>query len=76
VELLIEFLETLEFSLQFRFGEDEGCDTEVIGSRVLSESASRDENNSGVFQDFEAIEEINILLVLCSCGDSFIGEFD
>lgn len=59
MELLVEGCERVKLSPESGYGEDEGGDSEVVGSWSLLESAPRHKDYPCVLEDFEAIEEID-----------------
>lgn len=73
MEFVVELLEALQFLFEFVNWPDQDGYSEVVGSFALFEATAWDDDDSCVFEDFHAVEQVWFAL---RDFDDLIGELD
>ena len=63
MEFLVELFQTSEFGLESSLRKDQSGDSEVVGARSLPESASRNQGNTSILEDFKAVHQVDCLIL-------------
>ena len=72
MKFLVEGLKSLKTILQASLRKYQGGNSEVVGSRVLSKTASGNKCDTSCFKSLQAIKEVSRLVESLGSGDGLV----